>query len=202
MITKIFIRGLIAVAPLSITLAILLWLFSTLEGWLSKPLQAIISPEYYFRGLGLVAAFLLIFFVGAIVNNFVIQKMTNWFDKLLVKIPLIKTLYRSTGDFFKYFSSSQQKKGKVVVIELQGVKLLGLITREDFIGLSIPNLAKDAIAVYMPMSYQIGGFTVMIPRNMVQPVDMSFEEAMRFALTAGALSENKETIDAGKPCPK
>jgi uncharacterized membrane protein len=62
---------------------------------------------------------------------------------------------------------------------------MGFVTRDDLAGLP-PNMSEPGmILVYMPMSYQVGGYTALIPRASVQPVDMSFEEAMRFTLTAG-----------------
>jgi uncharacterized membrane protein len=71
------------------------------------------------------------------------------------------------------------------------LRLIGFITREDFGDLPVGIGGDDAVAVYLPMSYQIGGFTTMVPRSAVQPVDMSIEQAMRFAVTAG-MGEVKE----------
>jgi uncharacterized membrane protein len=62
---------------------------------------------------------------------------------------------------------------------------MGFVTRDDLAGLP-PGMGEPGmIMVYMPMSYQVGGYTALVPRASVQPVDMSFEEAMRFTLTAG-----------------
>ena len=61
----------------------------------------------------------------------------------------------------------------------------GFVTRRDFSALP-PNLGDEhTIAVYLPMSYQVGGYTLMLPRDAVEPLDMSVDEAMRYALTAG-----------------
>jgi uncharacterized membrane protein len=64
-------------------------------------------------------------------------------------------------------------------------RLVGFVTREDFTGLP-PNLGShETIAVYLPMSYQIGGYTLMLPRGSIEALDLSPEDAMRYTLTAG-----------------
>nr|NGX27090.1 hypothetical protein [Chlamydiota bacterium] len=91
---KIFKRGLIALAPVAISIAIIIWLLGTLESVFRVPLEWL-AGEYYFPGMGLLVAIIFIFFFGIIVNNFLIQKMTGWMDKLFVRIPLFKTIYNS-----------------------------------------------------------------------------------------------------------
>jgi uncharacterized membrane protein len=78
---------------------------------------------------------------------------------------------------------------------------MGLITQQDpaQIPAEIKRGDEDVIAVYMPMSYQIGGYTTFIPRSRTTPIDMTVEQAMRFALTAG-LSRGKSE-DADEPSP-
>ena len=70
---KIFKRGLLAIAPLALTLALILWFFNTVEGIFSVPLKALVG-KYYFSGLGILVALVLIFLVGTIINNWIIQK--------------------------------------------------------------------------------------------------------------------------------
>jgi uncharacterized membrane protein len=63
--------------------------------------------------------------------------------------------------------------------------LLGFVTRQDLSRLPLGMEGRDTIAVYLPMSYQIGGYTLLLPRTMVEPVQMSMEDALRFTITAG-----------------
>jgi uncharacterized membrane protein len=63
--------------------------------------------------------------------------------------------------------------------------VLGFVTREDFGTMPVGLGGPDVVAVYLPMSYQIGGYTVLLPRRLVEPVDMSVEDALRFTVTAG-----------------
>ena len=75
----------------------------------------------------------------------------------------------------------------MVSVQLPGIdmRLLGFLTRSDFSDMAKGVGNEDEMAVYLPMSYQVGGYTVLIPRKRVTPVPMSREEAMRFVLTAG-----------------
>lgn len=192
MLGKIFKRGLIAIAPLAATIALVQWLFSTLEGVFSVPIKAIIGDQYYFRGMGIVVALFFIFLIGSIINNWIVQKISYYGEILLKKIPLVKTLYNSVGEMMSYFQSKEtQKQGGVVVLEFQGIKLLGLVTRETFNDLAEGIGEEGDIAVFLPLSYQIGGHTVIVSRSKVKRIDMNMEEAMRFCVTAGMLQTKK-----------
>ena len=185
---KIFMRGLIAVAPIALTAAILIWLFSFLEATFRGPIEDMIGSRYYFPGLGIIVALVFIFLVGLIINTWLIQRIYDWGEKLLTRIPLVKTLYGSITDLMSFFHTGdkEKKKGRVVTIELAGTRLVGLVTREDFEGLPEGVGKNDEVAVFLPMSYQIGGYTVMVPKSMIKPISMSVEEGMRFVVTAGA----------------
>lgn len=185
---KIFKRGLIALAPVAISLALVIWLLGTLEDIFRVPLKWLIG-DYYFPGMGLIVAFIFIFFVGIIINNFLIQKISGFFNGLFVRIPLFKTIYNSIADVMNYFKpAAKEEKGKVVMVEVDSIRFLAIATREDFDDLPQGVGKEGEIAVYLPFSYQIGGFTLVVPRTKVTPVDMSVDQAMRFVVTAGMLS--------------
>ncbi len=182
----------IAVAPVALTLALLMWLFNTLEALFKAPVEALIGKEYYFSGLGILVAFFLIFIVGVIINNWLIQRISNWFDSLLSRIPLVKTLYSSIGEVMSHFrSKDSRKEGQVVVVEILGMKLVGIVTRDSFLEGPAGIGEEGDVAVYLPMSYQIGGYTVILPRSQVKKLNMTMEEGMRFTMTAGVLSQSK-----------
>lgn len=188
---KIFRRGLIAVAPLALTLALFFWFFNVLEGIFSVPLKAMVG-KYYFSGLGIIVALVLIFFIGIIINSLLIQRCSNIIESLVTKIPLVKTLYNSIGEMLSYFGSKEnQKEGQVVLVELAGVRMVGLVTRDSFKDLPEGMGKEGEIAVFLPMSYQIGGYTVFVPKSSVTKLSMTVEEGMRFAVTAGVLAQSK-----------
>ena len=186
---KIFKRGLIALAPVAISLAIIIWLLGTLEDIFRVPLKWLIG-EYYFPGLGLIVAIIFIFFVGVIINNFIIQKMTGLLDRLFAKIPLFKTVYNSIADVMTYFKpkGKEEEKGKVVTINIDGIRFVAIMTREDFSDLPEGIGEEGEVTVYVPLSYQIGGFTAIVPRSKIKPIDMTVDQGMRFVVTAGMLS--------------
>ncbi|NNM43985.1 MAG: DUF502 domain-containing protein [Chlamydiae bacterium] len=192
---KIFMRGLIALAPISLTLALLIWLYNVLEGVFSIPIKAILGPEYYYRGSGVLLAFVLIIVIGALLNTYLLRKLYEAGENLMHRIPFVKTLYSSVRDLMKFFQSDEaRKQGYVVSFEIAGTRLIGLVTRESFDDLPKGVGEEGEIAVFLPMSYQIGGYMIMVPRSSVKRISMSVEEAMRFVVTAGMLSHTKKDI--------
>jgi len=73
------------------------------------------------------------------------------------------------------------------------MKVVGLVTRETFEGLPSDMANESEIIVYIPLSYQIGGLTVVVPKSSVRYIDMSVEEGMRFCMTAGMLNHQKKS---------
>lgn len=199
MIKKIFVRGLITLAPLAITLAIVIWLFNFIEKVFSQIFIDIAGPKYYIPGMGVLIAIILIFLVGMLMGNWMSKKIYGAFEKLLQKMPLVKTLYRSILDLMSFFKNDQtQTNGKVVMVNFHGAKILGLVSREAFADLPNGIGKTGEVAVFLPMSYQIGGVTVIVPKSMIEPVQMTIEQGLRFAATAGMPGEqtekNKEVV--------
>ena len=101
---------------------------------------------------------------------------------------MIKTVYRSIRDFFDYFSPARKDEFQQVVavsIGETGMQVIGFVTQAVPERLPEDYREDDSVLVYLPLSYMIGGYTVLMPRSAVRPLDMSMEEAMRFTLTAG-----------------
>ena len=120
-------------------------------------------------------------------------------ERALLGIPVIKIVYKSLKDFFGLFSGDQTGELlQVVSVQLPGsqMKLLGFITRRDFSDLPTGVANAGDVAVYLPMSYQVGGYTVMVPRASITPVTMARDEAMRFVLTAGLKSQGRKSLSA------
>jgi uncharacterized membrane protein len=88
----------------------------------------------------------------------------------------------------------QRQMNRVVMVDMAADgshRLIGFVTREKFDDLPGGIGSSDQVAVYLPMSYQLGGYTVLMPRDRVHAVDMPIEQAMRFALTAGVHTESQ-----------
>jgi uncharacterized membrane protein len=92
-------------------------------------------------------------------------------------------------DLLGLFAEQKEPALQVVSLSLPGnVRLLGFVTRADFSDAPPGIAAAGEVAVYLPMSYQVGGYTVLVPKSALTPVKMSREDAMKFILTAGLKS--------------
>lgn len=193
-LTRVFLTGLAAVLPAVVTLALLWWLGSTAERVLGGLLQAALPALLYFPGLGIIVGIGLILVLGVLLRAYVVRWLFDWLERLMERIPVVKTIHGTVRDVTRLMSGDiQERFGEAVLVTLPGTdfKLVGFITREDFSGLPDNLGDKDTVAVYTPMSYQIGGYTLMLPRSRIEPLHLSLEDAMRYALTAG-VSARKE----------
>ena len=187
-IGKLFLQGLAVTIPVALTLAIAWWLAASAERLLGGVLIRILPEGWYIPGLGLVSTMALILLVGLLSHVIIFQRLFEWGESVLARLPLIKTIYSALKDFFGYFSpGAQQSFSKVVMVRLPGheFEALGFVTREVFDDLPLDPQVDDPVAVYLPMSYQIGGYTLYLPRNALTPVELPFEDAMRLAVTGG-----------------
>ena len=194
---KLFLQGLAVVIPASLTLAILWWLARGAEQFLGGLLLRILPEGWYVPGMGVVSAAAMTVLIGLLTHIIVFQRLFAIGDAMLNRLPLVKTLYSAIKDFMAYLSpDSQVAQSKVVLVRLPGqaFQLLGFVTREDFGNLPMELTVDDPIAVYLPFSYQIGGYTLFLPRSCLTPVDMSFETAMKLVLT-GAVSREPAAPD-------
>jgi uncharacterized membrane protein len=113
-------------------------------------------------------------------------------EQVLYHLPLIKTVYRAFRDFFDFFSPKRDQFGQVVAVTVSGMELVGFVTQETPERLPETFRDRDSVLVYLPMSYMVGGYTVLVPRSELRPLKMSMEEAMRFVLTAGITGKNED----------
>ena len=186
--SKTFLTGLITILPVALTLYLLYWLVVSTETALGNAIRLVLPEDLYWPGMGTIAGLLVVFLVGVLMHAYVVQRLFAWGEQVLYHVPVIKTVYRSIRDFFDYFSPARKDEFQQVVavsIGETGMQVIGFVTQvvpehlpEDFRG-------DDSVLVYMPLSYMIGGYAVLMPRSAVRPLDMSMEEAMRFTLTAG-----------------
>lgn len=180
-----FLRGLTGILPVVLTIWLLSWVVSTTEGLLHSLFIWALPTSFYFPGLGIIVAVLLIFATGLLMQLFLFQALWDWLESRLERVPLVKTVYQSVNDFFGFFSSNvSDRASKVARVQLgNNTELVGFVTDESLEVFS--DIGEDLIAVYLPMSYQIGGYTLLVPKAQVQLLDIPVEQAMRFVLTAG-----------------
>ncbi|HUU74033.1 MAG TPA: DUF502 domain-containing protein [Burkholderiales bacterium] len=193
---RIFLTGVLTVLPVLATVYLLIWLFTTAESFLGKPLQWLIPEGFYRAGMGLLVGIVVIFVVGVLMRAYIVRRLFEFTEKLLLKLPLIKTIYAALRDFFALFAGQDDQVAlQVVTVTLPGseMRLMGFVTRDHFSDLPDGVAVEGEVAVYLPMSYQIGGYTIFMPRSQITPVNMSREQAMRFVLTAGLRAKPSDT---------
>ncbi len=192
-LSKIFFQGLFAILPIVLTIAIIVWLISTLETYLSKLLLLVLPASLYWPGLGLILGIALIFGLGLLIKFYLGQLIIRGLNKLMERIPVVSAVYSAFNDMVRFLSPSEKEElQKAVLVEVQeGAEVIGFVTSEDV------ELGErsELIAVYIPMSYQIGGFTLFMPKDKVKELDMAPSEAMKKVLTASMGSEKKLTPD-------
>ena len=198
-IGRLFLQGLIAILPIALTLYLIYWLATTAESVLGEGIKYVLPEGWYRLGMGVTAGFLITLGIGVLLRIWVFRKVFSLGEALVQKIPGIKSLYGSVRDLVGFFDASKQKefdKTVMVTVGDENTRLMGLVTRESFADLPEGIGDEQTVAVYLPMSYQLGGFTVMVPKNKTQPVDMKVDQAMQFVLTAGVSAEQKTSSDA------
>lgn len=182
---RILLKGLVTILPIGLTLYLIYWLGVTLESVLSGPLHWFIDPDHYIPGMGLVAGFVVLFLLGLLVNAYIVGRVLRLGEQLVLKVPIVRTIYTAFRDVAKLMQSEGKSDlERVVVVRFGDMRLIGFVTQESA---TIPGIeaGQDLVAVYLPMSYQIGGYTAYLPRDRIEPTDLTVEAAMRIVLTGG-----------------
>jgi uncharacterized membrane protein len=189
-LSKTLLTGFITLLPVVLTIYLLYWLGISSEEVMGKALRSFLPEAVYFPGLGMFVGIVVIFIVGLLMNAYLVRKLFALSEQVLYKLPLIKSVYRAFRDFFDFFSPNKEGLGQVVGITLNGMELVGFVTQEDQQRLPLSFRDRDSVLVYLPMSYMVGGYTILVPRSELRPLQMTRDEAMRFVLTAGITGKN------------
>lgn len=180
-------RGLVAVLPIGLTLWLLWWLGSSAESLLRQPILLLLPERYYVPGMGIVTGLVLLLAAGTLLNALIVRQVLASWEGFLDRIPVIKSIYGAFRDFTRLLPSAGRRRDlkRVVMASFGDARLLGFVTRDDASELGFVKAEEDLVAVYFPMSYQIGGYTALLPRARIEPLDMPVEAAMRLVLTGG-----------------
>lgn len=184
---NLFLQGLIAILPLAATVFIFYWLGSYAESVLGGLLKRGLPDNWYWPGMGLLAGLVATCFIGLLVDAYLFQQLHKIAENILSRIPVVKTIYNGVRDITTFLSTSRRKSDlrTTVLVRLNDhMRVVGFVTSN-----SVPyDTDRESVAVYLPMSYQIGGYTVYIPKDRLEPLDMPIEDAMRMVITAGMSS--------------
>ncbi|WP_169751134.1 DUF502 domain-containing protein [Wenzhouxiangella marina] len=182
---RLFFKGLATIIPIALTLIICLWLAGIAENGFGAMLKWFMPESWYIRGMGLVIGIVAVMAIGLLSQVWLFRKLIDLGESILDRMPVVKSVFRATKDFVEYFSSDDKDRfNQVVMVRHPDLKIsmMGFVTREDFSAL--PFGKEGEIAVYLPLSYQVAGYTIFVPRDWCEPIDMPFEDAVRLILTA------------------
>jgi uncharacterized membrane protein len=184
-LVKLFFRGLAAILPLALTGYLVFAAVEAGEALLRSLVLLFLPVERYRPGMGFVLSVALLMVIGLLMYSFVVRRIYSFATALFERIPVVKSVYGMLADVVRLFASAEERPFRKVVLvtRVEGINQLGFLTRDDFSDLQ--GIGPGQVAVFLPMSYQIGGFTVIVPRERVREIAMSVEDALRFCVTAG-----------------
>ena len=183
-----FIAGIVVLIPIGITLYLTLFFIKIS----SKILPKEINPNHYLPynipGLEILISVVLITFIGWISLSFIGKKLFDYFEAILNKIPILRTIYSAVGQLTETFAKSKSDKKSVVLVEYprKGTWAVGFATKENK-GEIRDKVGEDLINVFVPTTPNpTSGFLLMFPKKEVIFLDISFEQASKFIVSAGS----------------
>jgi uncharacterized membrane protein len=207
-LAQLFFQGVIVLAPIGITVWVIVSLFNWVDNFLPNILNSLFPIRFAsvngqipkVTGLGFVVVISLVLIVGWLSSLYFLEKLVSVFDKVLEKTPGIKIIYTSVKEFLEAFAGSNKKFDKPVLVSIdaEDVFRIGFITQENCEHLGL----KDHVTVYVPHSYAISGISFIVPITKTKklPKHISAAEAMKYAISGGVTSvddiSNLENKDA------
>jgi len=180
-------KGLVALLPIGLTIYLVYWLALAAERLFAPAIKLVVPANAYWPGLGLLTGLAALYVAGLAVNAYAVRSALRFSDRLFGRIPVVKTIYVAIRDFMRFFPSSGHDSDlkRVVLVPFGSGKIIGFVTAESGAAVGLEGDAADAVAVYLPMSYMVGGYTVFLPRELLEPTSLSIEAGMRLALMGG-----------------
>ena len=179
----IFLKGLLVLTPIAITFYILYKMFLVTDGLFKGPLERV---SLYFPGFGVIVTLSMIFLVGLLASNWLTNRLLNYLDKIIIKVPLLGSIYGIIKDTVNSFSANKKGFSRLVVVNMSDeLKLLGFLTNDE----ESAFIPKGYVAVYLMQSMQWAGNLILVPEEKVQQIEVSAEDALKFIASAGLLSK-------------
>ena len=187
-----FIAGIVVLIPLGITAYLTVFIITIS----SKVLPKEINPNHYLPynipGLEIIISLFIITFIGWLSLSFLGRKFLNLFNNILKRIPILRTIYSAIGQMTQTFTNTDSKKKNVVLVEYprKGSWAVGFATKDN-VGEITAKTNKKLVNVFVPTTPNpTSGFLLMFPKDEVIYLDMSFEEASKFIVSAGTSDTN------------
>ena len=174
-LVRYFFRGLLVFVPVVLTIAIVVFVFRTIDSLMGLPIP----------GAGFLATIGIIVVVGALASNFVTRRLFELVEGVFRRLPFVKILYSAIRDVTDAFVGDRkgfERPVTVLVNEAAGIRVVGFLTRESLAEIGLP----DHASVYMPQSYNFAGQMLVVPRRLVLPLETKGADAMAFIVSGGA----------------
>jgi len=200
---RFFFQGIIALAPIGVTVWIIVTLFNLVDNFLPNLLNSLFPVRFAavdgqipkVTGLGFIVAIMLVLIVGWLSSLFFVERLVSIFDKILERTPGVKIIYSSVKDFLEAFAGNNKKFDKPILVSVDGNDIwrIGFITQNNCEHLGL----KDHVTVYIPHSYAISGISFIVPITNTKklPKHMNAAEAMKYAISGGVTSTTEEKVD-------
>ncbi|HEY6008404.1 MAG TPA: DUF502 domain-containing protein [Geobacteraceae bacterium] len=183
-----FVAGFFVVIPVGITIFILKFLFNVADGILGSFLDEVFSAlshrELHFPGLGMMTGAVVIYFTGLLATNVLGTQVLKWWDAILSRIPLVKSIYTSSKQFTEVFREGKSTYRRAVFVEWPrpGVRAVGFVTAE------VERDGERLVVVYVPtMPNPTSGFALFFRESEVTDCGMTVEEAVKFVVSGGVV---------------
>ena len=190
-----FLRGLFVLLPVVVSIQIALWMVTTVESWLAPPLKNVLGSGYV-PGMALGVMVALTVVIGLSSRWPMADFIWGIPGRVLERLPVLKQLYGTLKDVMEIMGGDKFADEAVVMVELPNteIRLIGIVTvRNKGNGNTIASeLDDDHIAVYLPMSFQVGGYTIVVPKKYTRSLDLSPADALQLVLSGGVVSESRE----------
>ena len=189
-IINYFLRGILYIVPLSVTIYILYISILFIENLIKPVLESIntiinVQLEWLSLVLGVIIIFILVLIIGFLGSIIISTPINSLFKKLLKQAPLVETIYTSIKDLMNTFVGNKKGFSEPVLVKLyenSTIERIGFVTSEDVASL---NIKKGKVLVYLPHSYAISGQLFVVEKKDVTPIDKSSGEIMKLIISGG-----------------
>jgi uncharacterized membrane protein len=199
-----FFQGVIVLAPIGVTIWVIVSLFNWVDNFLPNVLNTIFPQQFAavngqipkVTGLGFVVAIILVLLVGWLSSLFFVERFMTFFDKILEKTPGVKIIYSSVKDFLEAFAGNKKKFDQPVFVNVDAADVwrIGFITQENTAHFGM----DQYVTVYVPHSYAISGITYIVPSTRIKkfPKGVGAAEAMKYVVSGGVTTVEEEDAKA------
>lgn len=201
-----FLAGVVVTAPIAITIWIVWWIVGLFDAWMKPLIPAVYNPETYLPfsvpGLGLIFALVMITLVGALAANLVGRTVLAYWEYLLGRMPVVRSVYGAVKQIFQTaFSQSERSFRQVGLIQFPkpGMHTMVFVARElDSLEIGLPP-GRAMVSCFMPATPPMSGFVFFVNKEDVTILDLSIEDGAKLVISAGLVMPDRLSELPGVP---